>query len=68
MQPEEQTAHMISEANALEISKEIYCITNDTIISTFNTNSKARLLKLAVHPDNPWDFVSRTKFHIYTMW
>ena len=56
---DEQRVHMLSEKNALELSKKIYGITDRTDRSTFNADTQYRKLQLEVHPDKSWAFCDK---------
>ncbi len=59
---------MRSEANVLEISKKIHCITEDTNRSTFNADAKVRQLKLEMHPDKSMTFCVRNSIeHLHNV-
>ncbi len=61
MLPDEQREHMISEANALEISKKICGIIDHTDRSKFTAVAKYRKLQLEVHPDKSGALCDRHK-------
>ncbi len=52
---------MISEANALDVSKKIYGITNHTDRSKFNAVARNKQIWPEVHPDKAMAFCDKNK-------